>query len=161
MSGTLLLMIICIIVLLLWIRMCFKYPAPKSTRRVRGLVTAALLIVIVLCAVREFGPRGNNSIFAKPGVGENQGTDDKQTYGQGQSGTAIEGDFVIVVKGKTVVVADREYTVDENGEELAEYLRRSNLKNKDVVLVDDYAMSDTYHYVEHLLEENGARIQNR
>lgn len=148
-------MIVCILLLLFIVRSSFKYPAKtKSAARIRGLVIVILIGIIVVCAIRQFGPRGKNSLFAKPGEGTETGSDLQQSYANGLTGQKDTDNLQIVVSQNTVEINGKHFS-GKKGEYdgLEDYLRKAVQGVGTVYVKDDFAVSGTYHYVIGLLEK--------
>jgi len=155
MSGYLIVLILCAVCLILLARACFRYPAKsKQTKRFRILLILVLSGAILFCGLKEFGPRGLNSLFGHAGAGENLGEDTQE----GQSGKAEpavkDGLAVIIVSGDEVKSGSSVFRITEDGDEgLALFLAKEIGPEVSVRVIDSYAYAKAYKRVIEILRD--------
>ena len=97
-------------------------------------------------------PRGNDSVISAGTVGATSGEGNQWTDETGTLGNSdLETDYSIVISGKKIVVNGRTYETIEAFEEVLKNMDRT----KKVTLVDDFAVSATYHRVRELVNQYG------
>lgn len=160
MSLSLMVFIISILLLIFIVYLCFRFPSKsKSARRPRVILIIALLATAVISGFLRFAPRGMNSLFGEAGIGESEGSDTRQTYSDGRDEEGEPQGFEIRVEGSVASVGDKSFEITDSGDDgLAGYIESRSLSGLSVRLVDAYALSKAYHYVEGLLDRQGAII---
>ena len=161
MDNALITLLILVVILALLIYVSIRNPAKNPlTRLIRIILFLALVITIIVIAVREYGPNGRNPIFSEAGRGENEGEDEKQSSPDKKSGSGSTVYAEVYVRGFEVTVNG--YTYDCSGGDHSEIdaaltgLVKSGDKFR---VVDDYAVSSVYHHVVGILEQQGASIE--
>ena len=157
MSNALITIIVLIVILALHVYICIKNPSKnRLTGIFRFLLGLVLLIVLVVFAVREYGPRGNNPIFSDAGRGGNEGDDTRQT----SKGTASDTNGKVIIE---IFVSGFEVSVDgvaydcSGGDygELDTVLSGLGGDRYKVKVIDHYGVSGVYHHVNGVLEGLG------
>lgn len=130
--------------------------AISESRRV--LVTMYLIILVLgLCLtisglMIQYMPRGNDSVISAGNVGATVGDGNEWTDISGTVGTGnLQADYSIVISGEKICVNGRMFETLEAFEESLKTMDRT----KRVTLVDDYAVSSTYHRVKELVNQYG------
>ncbi len=148
--------IIGVLFLLFLIRSCFKYPAKsRSARRIRMILIAGTVAVIAVTAFLKYAPRGENSLLEDPGIGENQGSDDKQSYANGGSGDQVPEGVIITVSGGEIDINGIVFRQEKEYAGCGEFLKKQWDGSSQVLLKDNYALSSAFHFIMELLEQNG------
>ncbi len=153
MSNALITIIVLVVILALHVYICIKNPSRnRLTGIFRFLLGLVLLIVLVVFAVREYGPRGNNPIFSDAGRGENEGEDTRQTTKGGERDTSGKEVIEVVVSGFEVTVAGNVY--DCSGEDyvgLDAVLSELGGNSYKVKVIDRYGVAKVCHHVSDVL----------
>lgn len=141
---------------------------PASRKLLKKSCSILIIVGVVLLSLGlwiKFAPRGNNLFQSDNIDGISTGNDNVEyqqdqehsTTGNYVSSNGESYSYYVIVSEKTIFINE-----DEIGgtEEFEEYL---NLEKIDRVhtglLVDDYAVSSTYHKVEELLDAYGMRYE--
>ena len=130
--------------------------AISESRKV--LVTMYLIILVLgLCLtisglMIQYMPRGNDSAISAGNVGATVGDGNEWTDISGTPGISnLQADYSIVISGEKICVNGRTFETLEGFEEFLKTMDRT----KRVTLVDDYAVSSTYHRVKELVNQYG------
>ena len=122
----------------------------------RTLVIMYLIILLLGLSltisglVIQYMPRGNDTVISAGNVGATAGDEWTDISGTEVTGSA-RADYSIVISGETIIVNGRTYETVEAFEEELKNMDRT----KKVTLVDDFAVSSTYHRVRELVNQYG------
>ena len=126
---------------------------------------AVLLVILGVLAFFLFAPRGRDSLFSSNVNGGEQGdtaqNTDLEEQGKGTGlgfsmDDALEGNasgdktVYINIHGREISIGNRTF---EDVDSLIDAVNSISTEMKDICLVDDYAVADTYMQVENALDE--------
>lgn len=123
----------------------------------RVLVTMYLIILAIGLAltisglVIQYMPRGNDTVISAGNVGATAGEGDEWTDISGIGTGNVQAEYVIRISGDTIYVNGQAFETVEFFEEALKTMDRT----KNVTLVDDFAVSSTYHQVKELVNRYG------
>ena len=121
-----------------------KFPAKTTNiKKFRFLIVVLIILFIIGNLVKILLPNGS-SWFSK-GRGQNEGDDTRQTY--------LNNDGIIIeIIGNTIKINSTEYDYSEvNKGSIQNDLMQRLFNYDDVLLIDNYASSAAYHFVEDIL----------
>ena len=129
--------------------------ALKEGRRVLIIMYLIILLLglsfTISGLVIQYMPRGNDSVISAGNVGATAGNDSQWTDISGTGADSVQADYSIVIKGEVIFVNGRTFETLEAFEEALKGMDRT----KKVTLVDDFAVSSTYHKVKELVNRYG------
>ena len=124
----------------------------EGTRILMVVYLAVIILgvsLIVAGNVMQYMPRGNDSLHSSEAQGTTEGMGEAWNNGGGAAG--IQADYIIEVKETSIIFNGKIYGTVEEFEAVLKDLDR----NKTVAIVDDYAISATYHQVQDLVNSYG------
>lgn len=124
----------------------------RRTLVIMYLIILALGLALTISGlVIQYMPRGNDSVISAGAVGATTGDGSQWTDISGTGNSNVQTDYSIVIKGETIYVNGKTFETIEAFEEVLKNLDRT----KKVTLVDDFAVSSTYHQVKELVNRYG------
>ena len=130
--------------------------AQRASRRVLlilyGVVIALGVVLVASGLAIQYMPRGNDSLLSTEADGATAGSESQ--WVDGTNASAVGGDvagYSIMISGETISLNGKTFDSIEAFENELKGMDRT----KQVFLVDDYAVSATYHQVKELVNRYG------
>lgn len=109
------------------------------------------LVLTISGLVIQYMPRGNDNVISVGTVGATAGDGSQWIDVSGAGSSNAQTDYSIVISGETIYVNGQPYPTVAAFEEALKNMDRT----KKVTIVDDFAVSSTYHQVKELVNRYG------